>query len=52
MLCFRSNSKILVKVKLLSRVRLFADPMDCSLPQALLSMGFSRQEYWRGFAIP
>ena len=23
------------------------DPMDCS-PQAFLSMGFSRQEYWSG----
>ena len=24
------------------------DPLDCSLPVAPLSMGFSRQEYWSG----
>ena len=35
----------------LSRVRLFVTPWtaDC---QALLSMGFSRQEYWRGLPFP
>ena len=27
------------------------DPMDCS-PQAPLSMGFSRQEYWKGLTFP
>ena len=27
------------------------DPLDCSL-QALLSMGFSRQEYWSGLPFP
>ena len=27
------------------------DPMDCSLP-ALLSMGFSRREYWSGVPLP
>ena len=27
------------------------DPMDCS-PQAPLSMGFSRQEYWSGLPFP
>ena len=27
------------------------DPMDCS-PQAPLSMGFSRQEYWSGLPLP
>ena len=27
------------------------DPMDCSR-QAPLSMGFSRQEYWRGLPFP
>ena len=26
-------------------------PMDCS-PQATLSMGFSRQEYWSGLPFP
>ena len=27
------------------------DPMDCS-PPGPLSMGFSRQEYWRGLPLP
>ena len=27
------------------------DPMDCS-PQALLFMGFYRQEYWSGLPCP
>ena len=27
------------------------DPMDCS-PQAPLSMGLSRQEYWSGLPFP
>ena len=27
------------------------DPMDCS-PQAPLSIGFSRQEYWGGLPLP
>ena len=36
-----------------SHVHLFCNPMDCS-PQTRLSMGFPRQEYWRGlpFASP
>ena len=36
-----------VKVKLLSRVRLFATPWTVAR-QAPLSMGFSRQECWSG----
>ena len=28
------------------------DPMDCSLHQAPLSTGFSRQEYWSGLPSP
>ena len=40
-----------VKVKSLSRVRLFATPWNVA-PQALLSMGFSRQEYWSGVPFP
>ena len=28
------------------------DPMDCSLHQAALSMGFSKQEYWSGLPFP
>ena len=40
-----------VKVKSLSRVRLFATPWTVAY-QALLSMGFSRQEYWSGLPFP
>ena len=41
----------LVKVKLLSRVRLFPTPWT-AVYQALPSMGFSRQEYWSGVPLP
>ena len=37
--------------KSLSRVRLFATPWT-EAPQALLSIGFSRQEYWGGEPLP
>ena len=40
-----------VKVKSLSRVRLFATPWTVA-NQAPLSMGFSRQEYWSGLPFP
>ena len=40
-----------VKVKLLSRVRLFATPCTIAY-QVSLSMGFSRQEYWSGLPLP
>ena len=40
-----------VKVKLLSRVRLFATPWTVAY-QAPLSMAFSRQEYWSGLPFP
>ena len=40
-----------VKVKLLSRVRLFATPWTAA-HQAPLSMGVSRQEYWSGVPSP
>ena len=40
-----------VKVKSLSRVRLFATPWTVAR-QAPLSMGFSRQEYWSGLPFP
>ena len=39
-----------VKVKLLSRVRLFATPKTVAY-QAPLSMGFSKQEYWSGLPL-
>ena len=49
----RGHSYILiqVKVKSLSRVRLFAAPWTVTY-QALRSMGFSRQEYWSGLPFP
>ena len=37
--------------KSLSRVRLFATPWTIA-HQALLSMGFSSQEYWSGLPFP
>ena len=40
-----------VKVKSLSHVRLCATPWTAA-PQAPLSMGFSRQEYWSGLPLP
>ena len=40
-----------MKVKSLSRVRLFASPWTV-VYQASLSMGFSRQEYWSGLPFP
>ena len=42
---------IFVKVKLLSRVRLFVTPWTAA-HQAPPSMGFSRQEYWSGSPFP
>ena len=43
--------QVKVKVKLLSCVRLFATPWTVAY-QTSLSMGFSRQEYWRGLPFP
>ena len=40
-----------VKVKSLSRVRLFAIPWTVAY-QAPRSIGFSRQEYWSGLLFP
>ena len=40
-----------VKVKLLSRVRLFVTPWTVAY-HAPPSMGFSRQEYWSGLPFP
>ena len=40
-----------MKVKLLSRVRLFAIPWTAA-PQVPLSVGFSRQEYCSGLPFP
>ena len=40
-----------MKVKSLSRVRLFATPWTAAY-QAPLSMGVSRQEYWSGWPVP
>ena len=40
-----------MKVKSLSHVRLFGTPWTVAY-QAPPSMGFSRQEYWRGLPFP
>ena len=42
---------LLVIVKLLSRVQLFAAPWTVAY-YTPLSMGFSRQEYWSGLPFP
>ena len=48
---FSNAWKWKVKVKSLSRVRLFTTPWTAAY-QAPLSMGFSRQEYWSGLPLP
>ena len=48
---FSNAWKWKVKVKLLSRVRLFATPWTAAY-QASPSMGFSSQEYWSGVPLP
>ena len=48
---FSNAWKWKVKVKSLSRVRLFATPWSAA-HQAPLSMGLSRQEYWSGVPFP
>ena len=48
---FSNAWKWKVKVKSLSRVRLFKTPWTAA-HQAPLSMGFSRQEYWSGVTLP
>ena len=42
---------VCMKVKLLSRIRLFVTPWTVA-HQAPPSMGFSRQEYWSGLPFP
>ena len=48
---FSNAWKWKVKVKSLSRVQLLVTPWTAA-HQAPLSMGFSRQEYWRGVPLP
>ena len=48
---FSNAWKRKVKVKSLSCVRLLATPWTAAY-QALLSMGFSRREYWSGLPLP
>ena len=48
---FSNAWKWKVKVKSLSRVRLFATPWTAAY-QAPPSIGFSRQEYWSGVPLP
>ena len=45
------NKPVKVKVKSLSRIRLFATPWTAAY-QAPQSMEFSRQEYWSGLPFP
>ena len=45
------GTKVKLKVKLLSRVRLFETPLTVA-HQAPPSMGFSKQEYWSGLPFP
>ena len=50
--CFyKDTSHVGLKVKSLSRVRLFATPWTVA-HQASPSIGFSRQEYWSGLPVP
>ena len=42
---------VCVRAYVLSRVRLFATPWTAAR-QALLSMGFSMQDYWSGLPFP
>ena len=48
---FSNAWKWKVKVKSLSRIRLFATPWTAAY-QAPLSVGFPRQEYWSGLPLP
>ena len=48
---FKYYLTVKVKVKSLSRVRLFVTPWTVAL-RVPLSMGFSRQEYWTGLPFP
>ena len=48
---FSNAWKWKMKMKSLSRVRLLATPWTAAY-QALLSMGFARQEYWSGVPLP
>ena len=48
---FSNAWKWKVKVKVLSRIRLFATPWTAA-HQAPPSMGFSRQKYWSGVPLP
>ena len=41
-----------MKVLITQSCLTLCNPMDCSLPSAPLSMGFSRQKYWSGLPRP
>ena len=49
--CQQKVYRLMVQVKLLSRVLIFATPWTVAY-QAPPSMGFSRQEYWSGLPFP
>ena len=48
---FSRGMEVCVHMRALSHVQLFATPWTIAL-QVLLSMEFSRQEYWSGFPFP
>ena len=46
------NSVCGLCAKLLQLCLTLCNPMDCTARQTPLSMGFSKQEYWRGLSYP
>ena len=51
-LVFTPKNKVKVKVLVPQWCLTLCDPMDCIAHQTLLSMKFSRQEYWSGSPFP
>ena len=51
LLHWQAGPLLLVPPCMCSVVPTLCCPMDCIVPQALLSMGFSRQEYWSGLTF-
>ena len=48
---FRNTSIKLLSLEIVQLCLTLCNPMDCN-PQAPLSLGFSRQEYWSGLPFP
>ena len=51
-LLFSFGFKVKKKCEVAQSCPTLCDPMDSSLHQAPLSMGFSREEYWSGLPFP